>query len=432
MTRYAKIPTELFQLNRQRFFDMLPCSSIALFKSNDIMPTNADGSMGFKQQSDLFYLTGIDQEETSLILIKGAKAEDQHVHLFIKETNEQIAIWEGNKYSKTEANEISGIESIHWSKDWESMLKLYVFESEYIYLNTNEHGRNSSEVETQSDRLVRWCKQHFPLHQYRRSAVIMQNLRILKSNWEVDLIRKACGITEKAFRRILPFVKAGKWEYEIEAEILHEFMINKSRGAAYSSIIASGASACVLHYIENNQQCQDGQLILMDFGCEYANYASDLTRCVPVSGKFSNRQKQVYSAVLGILKASQQMLKVGNTFKDYNQAVVELVEKSLVDLNLISMHDLHHQSSSQPLYKKYFMHGISHYLGLDVHDVGHKNQAFTHGMVLTCEPGIYIKEEALGIRLENNILISNEGSVNLMEAIPIEIEDIEELMNKGS
>jgi Xaa-Pro aminopeptidase len=429
--RYEPVSSELFVLNRKRFADKLPAHSIGIFTSNDIMPTNADGSMGFKQQSDFFYLSGIDQEDSYLIIAKGSDENTHKAYLFIKETNEQIAIWEGDKLSKTEAHQISGIEHIYWEHEFESISKNLVFDYENIYLNTNEHARNSNPIETKSDRLLKECKTKFPLHTFKRAAPLLQSLRMIKSEWEIELIQKACNITEKAFRRLLPYIKSGTWEYEIEAEITHEFLMHKSRGSAYSPIIASGANACILHYIQNNRMCKEGDLILMDFGCEYANYAADLTRCVPANGKFSHRQKQVYTAVLKILKFAQSQLTAGNNFNDYNKAVVACVEEALVELGLISMTDLKNQDSKNPLYKKYFMHGVSHFLGLDVHDVGDKKTIFSNGMVLTCEPGIYIRAEGIGVRLENDILIQQEKPVNLMKNIPIEIDEIEFLMREG-
>ncbi len=428
--KYNPIDPSLFVSNRKQFIKHIKGNAIAIFTSNDAMPTNADGTMGFRQNNDLFYLAGIDQEDTLLLIFPDHHLETHREILFIKETNEHIAIWEGNKLTKEEARKASAIETIFWSHQFESVFKNLVFEADHIYLNTNEHLRADSSVATRSDRLIGWCKEKFPLHQYHRAAPILQQLRMIKSSQEIALISQACAITEKAFRRILPFIKPGVMEYEIEAEILHEFVRNKSRGPAYASIIASGKSACVLHYINNDKACLKGETILMDFGAEYANYAADLTRCVPVSGKFSKRQKEVYNAVLNILNQAQKLLKPGLHFKEYNEAVVALVEQELVGLKLISLKELKSQDKKNPLYKKYFMHGISHYLGLDVHDVGSRDKKFAAGMVLTCEPGIYLPAEGIGIRLENDILITKKEPQNLMASIPIETEEIETLMQQ--
>ena len=427
--RYQPINNKLFIQNRKNYTQKLKSGALAVFNSNDIMPTNADGVMPFRQNNDLFYLTGIDQEETILILFPESKNAAHREILFVKETSEHIAIWEGNKLTKKEATEISGIETVYWTTHFESVLYGLAGECDMIYLNSNEHSRAAKLVETRDDRFVKWCKANYPLHSYERSAPIMQELRQLKSDIEIELMREACAITEKAFRRTLEFVKPGVKEYEIEAEILHEFIKNKSRGPAYASIIASGENACVLHYIENNRECKKGEVILMDFGAEYANYAADLTRCIPVSGKFTKRQKDVYNAVLRIQKAAIKMLKAGNSFIEYNKAVAEIVTKELIELKVLSNAEVKKQNKDKPLYKKYFMHGISHFLGLDVHDVGDRNSKFKEGMVFTCEPGLYIREEKLGIRLEDNILITKKGNVNLMNTIPIDPEEIEDIMN---
>jgi Xaa-Pro aminopeptidase len=427
--KYAPIPKELFIENRKNLTNNLLPESIAVFHSNDIMPTNADGTMPFKQNSDFFYLTGIDQEESILIICPDARDKRMREILFIKETNEHIATWEGHKLTKQEAEEISGIHTIYWLSEFEKILTLLVFESENIYLNTNEHTRAVVEVETRDARFIKYCKEKFPLHNYKRLAPIMHRLRAVKSTWEIFLIKKACQITEKGFRRVLNFIKPGVWEYEIEAELSHEFLRNRSRGFAYAPIIASGKNACVLHYTENNQQCKDGEVILLDAAAEYANYASDLTRCVPVNGRFTQRQKDVYNAVLRVMRAAKIMLVKGNNWDKYHKEVGKMMESELIGLGLLQKHEVEKQDPDFPLYKKYFMHGTSHFLGLDVHDVGSKHHIFEAGMVFTCEPGIYIPEEGLGIRLENDILITEDGNIDLMEHIPIEAEEIEEIMN---
>ena len=430
MPRYSKIPNQLFIQNRNNFKEHLKPNSIAIFFSNDIMPTNADGAMGFKQNSDLFYLSGIDQEESILVIFPDAKDEKHKEILFLRETNETIAIWEGEKLTKEQATEISGIKTIYWTHQFEQVLRTLMFQAEYVYLNSNEHLRKYIETETAQDRWNKKIMQNYPLHKYERSAPILFKLRTIKHSIEIDLIQQACNITEKAFRRILKFVKPGVWEYEIEAEMLHETIINRSKGFAYSPIIASGRNACILHYVENNKQCQDGEVILIDVGSEYANYASDMTRCIPVNGKFTKRQKEVYNSVLFVLKEATKLLRPGMTFEKYNAEVGRLMTEELLKLKLLTKDDIQKQTPEKPAYKKYFMHGTSHFLGLDVHDVGFFYDPMQAGMVFTCEPGIYIPEENLGIRLENDIFITQNGQINLMQNIPIEAEEIETLMNE--
>jgi Xaa-Pro aminopeptidase len=428
--KYSAIDSKLFIENRKRFAASLKPNSIALFVSNDILPTNADGSMGFVQNSDLFYLTGVDQEETILLIYPDAKNETHKEVLFVRETNETIAIWEGAKLTKEQGTATSGIKTVMWNHGFEGFLKSVIFQAEHIYLNSNEHTRRYIDTETAEMRFNKNIISKYPLHKIERSAPIMHKLRAIKSQLEIDLIQQACNITEKGFRRLLGFVKPGVMEYEIEAELVHEFVRNRSRGFAYGPIIASGANACVLHYVENNKECKAGDVILLDVAAEYANYASDLTRCLPVSGKFTERQKQVYNAVLRVMRAATNMLTVGNTIPEYHKAVGQLMEKELVDLGLLTMDDIKKQNPDWPAYKKYFMHGTSHFLGLDVHDVGDFNRPLEEGMVFTCEPGIYIPQENLGIRLENDILVTKKGPVDLMKNIPIEADEIEALMSK--
>ena len=429
--KYHKIDSKLFVRNRQRFFKQLKANSIAVFNSNDFMPTSADGTHPFVQQTDTFYLSGIDQEETVLVICPDAPDEKQKEILFIKETNEQIATWEGQKYTKEQAQDISGIKTIHWTSELYTILRTLVVQSENIYLNTNEHLRAAVTVETRDMRFVRWCRQAFPLHNYERLAPIMHDLRAVKSSLEIELIKEVCGITEKAFRRLLGFIQPGVWEYEVEAEIVHEFMRNRSRGPAFETIVASGIDSCTLHYVRNDKQCNDGDLVLIDFGAEYANFASDVTRTVPVNGKFSKRQKEVYNAVLKIQKAAIKMLKPGNTLEKYQKDVSKLVEAALIRLGVLKKAEVKKQSEDSPLYKKFFPHGTSHHLGLDVHDYGDKYRKFVPGMVLTCEPGIYIRDEAIGVRIENDILITKNEPIDLTETIPREAEEIEDLMNQG-
>jgi len=426
--KYTPINSQLFIENRKRFAKKLKPNSIAVFNSNDIMPTSADGSMMFVQNTDIFYLSGIDQEESILVIFPDAKEEANREILFLKETNEHIAIWEGHKYTKEEATTTSGIRRIFWMKDFFVTFNALISEAENVYLNTNEHTRAVVEVQTRDSRFIKFCQERYPLHNYSRSAPIMHELRAIKSKYEVDLMQNACNITEKGFRRLLGFVKPGVKEYEIEAELIHEFVRNRSRGFAYGPIIASGASACILHYTDNNKECKSGEVILLDVAAEYGNYASDLTRCLPINGKFTPRQKEVYNAVLRVMRAAIKMLVVGNNITDYHKEVGKLMEKELIALGLLNENEVEKQKPGAPLYKKYFMHGTSHFLGLDVHDVGSKYRLFEAGMVFTCEPGIYIPEEGLGIRLEDDILITENGPVNLMANIPIEADDIEKLM----
>jgi Xaa-Pro aminopeptidase len=427
--KYLPIDQELFVGNRQRLVKQLKPASIAVFHSNDVMPTNADGTMAFRQNNDLFYLSGVDQEESILLLFPDARDERMKEVLFVRETNDLILTWEGYKLTKQQAQEVSGIKTIFWIHEFHQVLNALMAEAEHVYLNTNEHLRAVIEVETRDARFIKWCKERYPLHKYERIAPIMHYLRAIKTDQEIALIQKACDITELGFRRLLNFIKPGVMEYEIEAEIWHEFLRNRSRGPAYGSIIASGANACILHYVDNNQECKDGELILMDFGAEYANYASDLSRTVPVNGKFTKRQRDVYDAVLRVMKAATQMLIPGNTLDQYHAFVGNVMENELIRLDLLNESDVRNQDPDKPLYKKYFMHGTSHFLGLDVHDVGNKYRPFQEGMVFTCEPGIYIREEGIGIRLENDILVTKNGPNDLMKGIPLEADDIEKLMN---
>ncbi len=431
MKRYSLIDKQLFVQNRINFAKALEENTLAIFNANDLMPTNADGTMPFRQNSDLFYLTGVDQEETMLLIYPDAPEDKFKEILFLRETSEEIALWEGEKLTKAQAREVTGIQEIRWLDEFYTTLHTLASCCDGFYLNTNEHYRAEIKVESRDARFINWCKKMYPLHTYHRAAPIMQQLRAVKSQIEIDLIQEACNITEKGLRRILSFVKPGVMEYEIEAEYSHEFLKNRSRGFAYAPIIASGKNACVLHYIENAQPCKEGDLLLMDVGAEYANYAADMTRTIPVSGKFTARQRQVYQAVRRVMLQAIDILKVGNIWNEYHEAVGEFMTKELVDIGLLTMDEVNNQSKEKPAYKKYFMHGTSHHLGLDVHDLGDRYRRFTAGMVFTCEPGIYIREENIGIRLENDILITKSGNEDLMKNIPIELEEIEELMNQS-
>ncbi|MCC6939537.1 MAG: aminopeptidase P family protein [Flavobacteriales bacterium] len=430
--RYAPLSAATYREHRARFRPLLEKGGLALFHSNDIMPTSADGSMPFKQASDIFYLSGIDQEETILLLFPDAvDAKDREI-LFVRETNETIAIWEGAKYSQKEATELSGIATVLWTSSYEATIKRLVPQCEHLYLNSNEHLRQGNEVETREERKNAETRAQFPLHSLRRSAPIMHRIRSRKTKEEVEQIQRAIAITGKAFERVCGFVKPGVKEYEIEAEITHEFIRNGSRGHAYTPIIASGYNACVLHYISNDLVCNDGDVILMDFGCEYGGYASDLTRCVPVNGRFTKRQKDVYNAVLRVKNEATQLLRPGTLLADYHKEVGKIMESELIGLGLLDKNDVAKQDPEKPLYKKYFMHGTSHFLGLDVHDVGLWNEMIQPDMVFTVEPGIYIREEKLGIRLENNILVTRDTPIDLFTDIPVEADEIEGMMaSKG-
>ncbi len=428
--KYLPIKNKLFIKNRNALKDKMDSNSIAIFNSNDVMPTNSDGTMPFIQNSDFFWLSGIDQEESILIIFPENQNRQMREVLFLKETNEHIAIWEGAKLTKKQAYEKSGIPTVFWLNDFEGFLSKVMLKCSSVYLNKNIHSRSASEVQTRDDRFRLMIKNKYPNKKIKESAPIMHKIRSIKSNIEIDLMQTACNITEKGLRRILPFIKPGIMEYEIEAELRHEFISNRSSRFAYQPIIGSGRNSCVLHYIDNNNKCKDGDVLLMDFGAEYANYASDLTRTVPVNGVFSKRQKEIYTSVLFVMKEAIKMLRPGVLIKDYHLEVGRIMEKELIKLKLLDKNDIQKQNPKTPLYKKYFMHGTSHYLGLDVHDVGSFEEPIKEGMVFTCEPGIYILEEAIGIRLENDILITKDEPKDLMKNIPIEIEEIEMLMKK--
>ena len=428
--RYAPLSAATYREHRARFRQHLEKGGLAIFHSNDIMPTSADGSMPFKQASDLFYLSGIDQEETILLIFPDAvDAKDREI-LFVRETSELLAIWEGAKFSQKEATELSGIPTVLWTSSYEATIKRLVPQCELLYLNSNEHLRQGNEVETREERKNKETRAQFPLHSLKRSAPIMHRIRSRKTAEEVAQIQRAIAITGKAFERVCGFVKPGVKEYEIEAEITHEFLRNGSRGHAYTPIIASGYNACVLHYITNDQVCNDGDVILMDFGCEYGGYASDLTRCVPVNGRFTKRQKDVYNAVLRVKNEATQLLRPGTLMADYHKEVGRIMESELISLGLLDKNEVAKQDPEKPLYKKYFMHGTSHFLGLDVHDVGLWNEMIQPDMVFTVEPGIYSREEKLGIRLENNILTTRDNPIDLFADIPVEADAVEEMMNR--
>ncbi|MEN3323386.1 aminopeptidase P family protein [Mariniflexile soesokkakense] len=428
--KYLPINSSLFISNRKNFTaKMKPCS-LAVFNSNDIYPISADSTMPFQQHRDIFYLSGVDQEESILVLFPDCPKEKHREILFLKETNAHIAVWEGEKLNKEKAFETSGIKTVYWLQDMEKIMFELMTQCDTVYINTNEHYRANVETETREDRYTKWLKEKYPAHRVAKSAPILQRLRSVKDPIEIDLIQQACNITEKGFRRILNFVKPEVWEYEIEAELMHEFLRNRSKGFAYTPIIASGNNANVLHYIENNKQCKAGDLILFDTAAEYANYSSDLSRTIPVSGTYSNRQKAVYNAVLRVKNEATKLLVPGTIWTDYHVEVGKLMTSELLGLGLLDKADVQNENPDWPAYKKYFMHGTSHHMGLDTHDYGILTEPMQANMVFTVEPGIYMPEEGFGIRLEDDVVIQKTGEpFNLMRNIPIEAEEIEDLMN---
>lgn len=428
--KYDPIDHKLFIKNRTNFMAKMKPNSLAVFNSNDIYPISADSTMPFAQHRDIFYLSGVDQEESILVLFPDCPNEKNREVLFLKETNDHIAVWEGKKLTKEAALETSGIKTVYWLQDMEKVMFELMSQCDTVYINTNEHYRASVETETREDRFTKWLRNKYPAHSVAKSNPILQRLRSVKDPIELALMQKACNITEKGFRRLLSFVKPGVWEYEIEAELMHEFLRNRSKGFAYTPIIASGNSANVLHYVENNQKCKEGDLILLDVGAEYANYSSDMTRTIPVSGQFSKRQKEVYNAVNRVKKDASSMLIPGTIWADYHKEVGKLMTSELLGLKLLDKADVQNEDKNWPAYKKYFMHGTSHNIGLDTHDYGILTEPMQENMVFTVEPGIYITEEGFGIRLEDDLVIQKQGEpYNLMGNIPIEADEIEEIMN---
>jgi len=430
--KYFNIDSQLFIKNRTDFSSKMKSNSLAVFNSNDLYPISADSTLPFEQHRDIFYLSGVDQEESVLILFPDCPKEKHREILFLKETNEHIAIWEGEKLTKEKAFETSGIKTVYWLQDLEKILFEIMTQCETVYINTNEHYRASVETETREDRFTKWLREKYPAHSVAKSNPILQRLRAIKNPIELDLIQNACNITEKGFRRILNFIRPDVWEFNIEAEFMHEFLNNRSKGFAYTPIVASGNNANVLHYIENNQQCKAGELILLDVGAEYANYSSDMTRTVPVSGRFTDRQRDVYNAVNRVKNEATKLLVPGAIWEQYHIEVGKLMTSELLSLGLLDKSDVQNENKDWPAYKKYFMHGTSHHMGLDTHDYGILTEPMQANMVFTVEPGIYIPEEGFGIRLEDDVVISANGEpFNLMRNIPIEIEEIEDLMNKS-
>jgi len=425
--RYGPINPNLFTLNRARLVKLLRPNSLVVLNANDLPPTNADGTLRLRQNSDLFYLSGVDQEETILLLYPEAADEKFREILFLRETSEQIAIWEGHKLTQTEARERTGIARVEWLSAFPAIFHRLMCECEHVYLNTNEHPRATVEVESRDSRFIAQTRRSYPLHDYQRLARLMHTLRPVKSAEEIRLLRAACDITDAGFQRVARFVKPGVTETEIEAEFAHEF-IRRGGDFAYTPIIASGHNTCVLHYIANDQTCAAGDLLLLDVAASYANYNSDLTRTLPVNGRFTPRQRQVYEAVLRVLRASIAGLTVGRLLKDWQRAAERLIETELLALGLLTPEQIQAQDPDRPALKQYFMHGVGHPLGLDVHDVGPTPQVLEAGWIMTVEPAIYIRDEGLAVRLENDILVTEHGPVDLMAHIPIEAADIERLM----
>ena len=429
MLRYPPLSAENYIRNRAAFAEALSSGAMALFSSNDVYPTSADGTLPFRQDSNMLHLSGVDQEETVLLIFPDAHNPADREILFVTETNEEIAIWEGAKLTKAEATAQTGIRQVQWLSMLERTIQRLITECSCCYLHQNEHTRAKIVVETREARFNQWFCETYPHVRIERAAPILHRTRSVKSAEEIERMRHACGITRDGFNRVMNFLKPGVTEYEVEAEYLHEFVRKGSRGFAYTPIVASGANACVLHYIENSAVCQEGDVLLMDVGAEYGNYASDMTRCLPVSGRFTDRQRKVYDAVLSVMRDATKLLRPGVSLHDYHKQVGELMTEQLLGLGLIDKHDVAKQNPAWPAYKKYFMHGTSHFIGLDVHDVGLWHEPIRAGHVFTVEPGIYILEEGLGIRLENDIVVTENGFDDLMGDIPLDAEAIEDAMN---
>ena len=428
--RYKPLNNSIYKRNRLNFMNQMKGNSMAIFNSNDVYPVSADTELPFEQHRDIFHLTGIDQEETILILYPSSKDNKTRENLFIRRSDEHTKIWEGEKLSKDLATKLSGVENVHFVEDFKNILHSISNKVDTFYINKNEHYRANSPVETREDRFINWLLKKYPAHKVAKSNPILQRLRSIKHLDEIDQIKKACQITKKGFDRVLKFVKPDVWEYQIEAEFIHEFINNSSKGFAYTPIIASGIDNNVLHYINNNKQCKDGDLILMDVGAEYGNYSSDMTRTIPVSGRFSKRQKEVYDSVLRVKNEATKLLTIGNNWRKFHEQVGEIMTQELFKIGLIDKNDIKNETKNNPAYKKYFMHGTSHHLGLDTHDYGLLEDPFQENMVFTVEPGIYIPKEGFGIRLEDDVVIQSKGEpLNLMSDIPIIADEIEDIMN---
>ena len=427
--KYSPINNSLFIKNRKNFIAKMEDNSIAFFNSNDNYPVSADTTLPFEQHRDLFYLSGINQEETILLLFKKSKKEFKEI-IFLTKPNDLLTHWQGERLDKKKTLSISGINNIYWLNNLEDLVSDLMKQVKVIYLNKNEHYRAKVETQTREERFNNWITKEYPNKETKGCNIILQRLRSVKDPIEIQLIQKACNITELGFRRILGFVKPGVWEYEIEAEFSHEFLRNKSKKFAYSPIIASGVNSNILHYINNNNQCKEGDVLLLDVGAEYANYSSDMTRTIPVSGKFTKRQKAVYNSVLLVKNEATKLLRPGLLWKEHYAEVGKIMTSELLKLGLLSKNDVQNQTKENPAFKKYFTHGVSHHLGLDTHDYGDLSRPIEKNMVFTVEPGIYVQEENFGIRLEDDVVVQeNADPINLMKNIPIEIEEIEDLMN---
>jgi Xaa-Pro aminopeptidase len=428
--RQFHIDSSLFAGNRKKILLSLKKKSLAVIHSNDEMYRSGDQNFKFRQNSDLFYMTGIDQEKTILVLIPYHTDKKLKEVLFIRKSNKNLETWEGHKLTIQEARDISGIETVKWDDEFETFIREQLVQSETVYFDVPEYPKYKPDAEFRSQRLLKELKEDFPLHHFERLFPLIANLRQIKEPLEIEAIKKACKITADGFLRILKYIKPGIFEFQIEAEITHEFIMNGASGHAYPPIIASGENACILHYVVNDQICKDGDMLLMDFGAEYANYASDLTRTIPVSGKFNKRQRAIYDATLRIFKFARSLMKPGTTINKIHKEVCKKWEEEHINLGLYTRHDIKDHKKNEPLWSKYYMHGTSHFLGLDVHDTGSKDDELKPGMVITCEPAIYIPEEKTGVRLENDILITDNGNIDLMNEIPIEPEEIEKLISK--
>lgn len=425
--KYSPINKDLFIRNRAKLISRLKPNSLVIVNSNDEMPKNGDQCFPFKQHPDMFYLTGLDQEKCILCLCPDHPLEASREIVFTVKTNATMVTWNGHKYTKEAASETSGIKNVMWLDEFDATLRELMSRVEHVYLNSNENPRFSTDVPSRDVRFTSKLKNDFPLHKFEKLNPHLVELRMVKEKEEIELMQQACDITEKTLRRILKFVKPNVMEYEVEAELNHEFLMNRASGHSFPPIIASGANGCILHYVENNNQCKDGDLLTIDFGAEYANYSSDCTRTIPINGKFSQRQKDVYNAVLRTMRKAATMLVPGTTIDKYHKEVCKIIEKEMIGLGLFTEEDVKNQDPNNPLFFKYYMHNTSHFMGLDVHDVGTRQHVFKKGMILSCEPGIYIPEEGIGIRIENDILV-DDVPVDMMKNIPVEVEEIEEIM----
>ncbi|HVX59215.1 MAG TPA: aminopeptidase P family protein [Pirellulales bacterium] len=426
--RHTPIDASLFVENRARLKKLLPKHSLAVVNNNDVLPTNADGVLPLVPSVDLFFLSGIEQEESILVLSPDAHDETLREVLFLRESSELLKTWEGHKLTKDEAQAISGIRTVKWLSEFPKTFRMLICDAEQVFLNSNEHRRAVVETETREARFVAECQRQYPLHDYRRLAPLMHRLRVTKLPAEIELLKQAIKITDEGFRRVLKFVKPDVTEFEIEAEYIHEYARQRAK-FAYTPIVASGANSCVLHYIANDQPCRSGDLLLMDVAANYANYNADLTRTIPVNGRFTQRQRAVYDAVLRVMRASLAGAVVGKLHRDWTREAQAMMNQELLGLGLITEEDVKKHTHEEPACRKYFMHGLGHPLGLDVHDVGLMHEPFAPGCVLTVEPGIYIPDEGFGIRLENDVLVTENGPVDLMADIPVEADEIEALMN---